>query len=327
MISLSELKAFVAAAEEESFSRAAEKLHLSQPAISQKIKSLEERFGVDLFLRYGRAVRVCEAGEALLPLANEVLAAALRLEDAMTGIHGEVVGDLVVGCSTSSGKYLLPILGAQFCLEYPSVRFRVQIYTRQGVVQRMLNERLGIGVVSTKVDTPDLEFQPFFDDEVILIVPQDHPWVDFGRAMPSDLLDQKLILREESAGTMEILREGLGQHHIEWSTLDPVMELGNSEAIVMAVEQGIGIGFVSTLSTSRSLALGRVKQIELEGMQLKRTIYIVKNKSYPLTRAQHRFWDFVTNRTQELVQRVRIDPADYESLLDGAVPAVAGSAD
>jgi DNA-binding transcriptional LysR family regulator len=326
MISLSELRAFIAAAEEESFSRAAERLHLSQPAVSQKIKSLEEHFGVDLFLRYGRAVRLCEAGEALLPLARQVMAAMLHLEDRMSGIHGDVVGDLVVGCSTSSGKYLLPILGAQFCQEYPLVRFRVQIHSREGVIDKLINERLGIGVVSKKIDLPELEYQPFFDDRVVMIVPRDHPWADYGRALPSDLLDQKVILREESAGTMEILREGLAQHDIEWGSLDRIMELGNSEAIVMAVEQGIGVGFVSSLSASRSLALGRVKQIRLEGLDLRRTIYMSKSAGCPLTRAQTRFWEFVMDRSEELMKLVQIDPAQLAAWVEKELQLEIGAA-
>src|SRR5512147_495892 len=106
MFQLSELRVFVVAAEELSFSRAAERLHLSQSAVSQNIQSLEREFGVDLFERRGRSVRLTEGGQALLPMAQEVSSAIQRMSEVMNGVEGEVAGELIVGCSTTSGKYL-----------------------------------------------------------------------------------------------------------------------------------------------------------------------------------------------------------------------------
>ena len=118
MVELAELKVFVAAAEEGSFSQAAKRLDYSQSAVSQRIKALEQTFGVALFLRRGRSVHLTEAGQMLLPLARDVLNAAHLLEDAMNNLEGQVVGELVIGCSTTSGKYLLPGLAAAFRQEY-----------------------------------------------------------------------------------------------------------------------------------------------------------------------------------------------------------------
>jgi DNA-binding transcriptional LysR family regulator len=305
MVELAQLKVFVAAAEEGSFSGAAGRLHLSQSAVSQNIQGLERDLGMKLFLRQGRSVRLSEAGQAMLPLARDVLGASRLMLDAMANIQNQVVGELVVGCSTASGKYLLPGLVAAFRREHSAVRVRISILSRDEVIARLLDERLSLGVVSRIIPHHDLDYQPFFDDRVILIVPAHHPWAEYGRALPSDLLDQPLILREDGAGTTEVLLQGLAAHSISPDMLDVVMEVGNAEAIEMAVEEGIGIAFVSELAAARGLALGRVKHIEVQGLDLRRTIYMARNLRCPLTRAQESFWTFVHDQRSVLAARLK----------------------
>jgi DNA-binding transcriptional LysR family regulator len=304
MTQLSELKVFVTAAEELSFTRAAERLHLSQAAVSQNIQALERQFGVELFIRRGRTLRLSEAGQALLPLAREVLNAARRLGKAMSEIEGEVAGELFVGCSTTSGKYLLPSLVAAFRREYPLVRVGVKVLTRDDVLSRLLDGRLALGVVSHRPDQLDLEYMPLFEDRVILIVAPEHPWAAYGRALPADLVDEPIIMREERAGTTQVVQEGLARHNISPDMLNIVLEIGNAEAIEMAVEEGIGIAFVSELAAARGLALGRVKQVEVVGLDLRRTIFMARSTREPLTRTQERFWEFVQSRRQLLAERI-----------------------
>ncbi len=305
MIQLSELKVFVTAAEESSFSRAAERLHLSQSAVSQNIQALGHEYGVELFERHGRSVRLTEAGQALLPMAQEVVSAITRMGEVMNGLDGKIAGQLVIGCSTTSGKYLLPNLVAAFRHEYPLVRVSIKILARDEVIARLIDERLALGVTSHKIEHHNLEYAPFFEDRVILIVPAHHRWAGFGRALPADLVDEPMIMREERAGTMQVLSEGLTPHGITIDMLNPIMEIGNAEAIEMAVEEGIGIAFISELAAARGLALGRVKKVEVEGLKLRRTIYLAHNVRHPLTRAQERFWTFVVDRREVFADEIR----------------------
>jgi DNA-binding transcriptional LysR family regulator len=304
MVQLSELKVFVIAADELSFSRAAERLHLSQSAVSQNIHSLEREFGVELFMRRGRSMQLTEGGQALVPMAQEVVNAIQRMSEVMNGLEGEVAGELLVGCSTTSGKYLLPNLFATFRREYPLVRVAIKVLSRDEVFGRLIDERLALGVVSHKLEHHDLEYAPFFEDRVVLIVPAQHHWVKYGRALPADLVDEPLIMREDRAGTSQVVSEGLAQHGVTLDMLNPVMEIGNAEAIAMAVEEGIGIAFVSEVAASRGLALGRVKKVEVEGLDLRRTIYLARNLRHPLTRTQERFWDFVVDRRAEFSAKI-----------------------
>jgi DNA-binding transcriptional LysR family regulator len=300
-----ELRVFVTAAEELNFSRAAARLHLSQSAVSQNIQAIEKAYGVELFLRHGRSVQLSDVGQAILPMAREVLNSIRLLEDSLVNVKGEVAGELTLGCSTTSGKYILPNLLAAYRREYPLVRSRVTINSRSTIVERLIDQTLALGVMSRRVEHRDLEYYALFEDKIILIVPNDHPWAHYGRALPADLLDQSFIRREESSGTSEVLFNALKQQGIMPDMMNIVMELGNAEAIEMAVEEGIGIAFVSELVAARGLALGRVKKVDIDGLDITQRIYIYRHVASVFTRAEARFWEFVqANRNQILTDAI-----------------------
>jgi DNA-binding transcriptional LysR family regulator len=313
-IEISQLRVFIAAAEERNFSAAAKKLHLSQSAISQNIQALEKAYGVELFIRRGRSVELSEEGQSILPTAREVINAARLLEDSLQNVHNEVGGELTIGCSTSAGRYLMPTLLSAFQREYSAVRPLVKILSRESVYERLLNETLPIGVSSKLLDHRDLECVPLLKDRVILIVPHNHPWAEFGRALPSDLLDQPLITREETSGTCEVVMEGLKTFDTSMDMLNITMELGNAEAIEMAVEHGVGIAFVSEMVAARGLALGRVSKVEIEGLDLHRTVYMARNIHRPFTRAQSLFWEYAQT------QYDRLNTDIWQSLVNFSTP-------
>lgn len=310
MIELSILRVFLVAAEEKNFSRAAERLNLSQSAVSQNIQSMERAYGVQLFTRRGRSVELSEAGQKILPMVREVLRAARLMEDGFQEINQQVGGELLIGCSTSAGKYLMPVLLSDFQRKFPAVHPRVKIMGRDGIYERLLNQSIPIGVASKNFEHRDLECLPLFDDHIHLIVPSEHPWAKYGQATPDDLIDQPIIMREEMSGTCETVMQGLKSFGITPDMLKVTMELGNPEAIAMAVERGVGIAFVSEMIAARGLLIGRIKKVELQGLDLKRTIYIARNVHYPLTRAQSLFWDFAQSQQEKLDFEVKTSLAN-----------------
>ena len=300
-MNIPELRVFVTAAEELNFSRAATRLHLSQSAVSQNIQAIEKCYGVELFLRHGRSVQLSDVGQSILPMAREVLNSIRLLEDSLINVKGEVAGELTLGCSTTSGKYIIPNLLAAFRREYPQVLTKVAINSRSAVVEHLLDQTLAIGVMSRRVEHRDLEYMPLLEDKIILIVPTDHPWAHYGRALPADLIDEPFISREETSGTSEVLFTALKQQGIMPDMMNIVMELGNAEAIEMAVEEGIGIAFVSELVAARGLALGRIKKVEIEGLDITQRIYIYRHTATVFTRAESRFWEFVQASRNQIV--------------------------
>ena len=215
----------------------------------------------------------------------------------MVSLQGDVVGEINIGCSTASGKYLLPGLIARFRQHFPHVRINVLVSSRNSVIDRLQSGQAALGVSSKRVEHRDLEYQDFFTDDVILIAPADHPWSGYRLVYPDDLLDEPMILREENSGTREVMLEALQTRDISPDMLNIAMVLGNAEAIEMAVEEGLGVAFISKLAAARGLALGRVVEIEVEGMALRRGISLVRNRRFPITHAQAEFWDFV-NQTE-----------------------------
>jgi len=312
MLNIDDLVVFVEAAECSNFSKAGRKLHLTQPAISQKISSLEDRFGVKLFTRQGRSMCLTESGQVLEPLAKEVIGLARRLDETMVSLQGKVIGEMTVGCSTASGKYLLPGLIALFRQQFPMVRINVEVTSRKSVLDKLSVGDCALGVSSKKIGHRDLEYKELFTDDVILVVPADHPWANYPQIHPDDLLDEPIILREEAAGTREVFLDALRQHDIFPDMLNVAMELGNAEAIEMAVEEGIGIAFISRLAANRGLELGNIAEVHVIGMDLMRTIYMVRNTNIIPTRAQLNFWDFVT--TPEAQNKLPGGPAVYEEV-------------
>ena len=300
MINLSELRVFVTAAEEGNFSRAAERLQLSQAAISQNIHALEKEYGVELFIRRGRSVELSESGQAILPLAREILHSSSRFEDAMRNATQQVSGDLLLGCSTSSGRYLMPILLSLFQKQFPAVRSRIKVLSRAEVLEQLLDETIPLGITSRVFEHHEIESLPIFSEKVILVVPFNHPWASNGVVEPGDIVGQPIIMREETSGTHATLLAGLRAHGITPDMLDVMMELGSSEAIELAVERGMGVGFVSEMVAARGLSLGLVKKVEMKGLPLERTIHLARRPNYPFTRAQSLFWSFAKEQRQRV---------------------------
>lgn len=304
MLNVHEMNVFLVAAETQNFSEAARQLHMTQPAVSMQIQSLEQRLGIHLFERSGRRIHLSEAGEALMPMARDLVNLSLRVEETMKSLGGEVVGHLKIGCSTTAGKYILPQLVARFRRMHPRVHVTVHTAGRDHVIQMLYDGVAHISVVSSQVNSRDIEIQPFFTDRVVLIVPADHPWANRNSVEPHELRDVAFILRDDTAGTRQVMEEGLFEHGIHPDDLKVVMELGNAEAIEMAVEEGIGVSFVSWLVAQRGVELGRIKIVGVEGLNLERKIYMAYHVRRAATNAQAEFWNFVHEPVNETLLKL-----------------------
>lgn len=294
MIELSKLEAFIYAAAHLSFSEAAKQLQLTQPTISHRIKMLEQELNVPLFDRSGHTLTLTEAGRVLLPWAQKLIHQALAMQAMMASLQDNVVGSLRVACSTAAGKYILPQLAARFCQRYPGMQVSILACTAHHVIPRLLAGEANLAVVSS-YDLCDRGFdcQAFFTDHISLIIPADHPWVERQAIEPADLLSETILLREPTAGTRRVLLTELAKHDISLVDLNVSLEIGNAEAIVKTVEAGYGIAFVSALSASWAVAQGGVVQMPVLGMELKRTIYMIRRGMMTANRSQETFWGFV----------------------------------
>jgi DNA-binding transcriptional LysR family regulator len=293
MIDLTKLQTFLHVTQNMSFSEAANHLHLTQPAVSHQIKNLEQDLGVKLFERSGSNLRLTDAGCFLLPHARKLVHEAIEVRQMMESLEDRVVGQLRIACSTTTGKYITPQFAARFHRRHPDVSVSVLNCPAPSVVEQLLSEEVELGVVSHEVCGDGMECQEFFNDHIVLIVTRDHPWASLPQITASELLEMPVILREPASGTHRALVVELGKHSITLDDLDVFMEVGNSEAIVKAVEAGFGVSFVSRLAAEWAIDTGSVVEVPVTGFDLRRTIYLIRPEIQKANRAIDAYWGFV----------------------------------
>ncbi|MDI3538412.1 MAG: hypothetical protein PWQ41_404 [Bacillota bacterium] len=293
-MNINQLRTLVALAECKSFSLAAEKLFLTQPAVSFQIHSLEEHFGARLVDRSGKRAELTEEGRLVWEFARQVLKLLAETEYKVSQLSQHVRGRLLVGASTIPGEYILPHLIGAFKEKFPEVQVSLEIGDSEEIRKKVLEQRLDLGIVGAIAPQGQLVATKVMEDELIVIVPPGHAWPSRARVAPSSLLAENFILREKGSGTREVLAQRLKEIGIDLADLKVVMELGSTEAILTAVEAGLGISVVSRWAADRALALGQVRQVYVEGLNLKRDLFLVRHKQSLPNRALEEFQNFLT---------------------------------
>ncbi|MGW8318102.1 MAG: LysR substrate-binding domain-containing protein [Candidatus Promineifilaceae bacterium] len=293
MLDAHQLHVFLTAAEKLNFTAAARQLHMTQPSVSQHIQALEQRFQVALFVRKGRKMVLTDAGEALVPLARRMVDWSVRIDETMESLRGQVYGHLKVGCSTTAGKYILPFLLTNFMQHYPQVKATCHVLPRAQAVADLCDGLIHLALASPSEFCNVVEFRRLLSDPIRLIVPLNHPWAQRSEIEPLELLSADFIQREEGSGTLEVAAKALEEVGLEIGQLRTVLTLGNAEAVALAVEEGLGAGFVSQFVASRLVA-GTVATVQVRGLCIQQDVYIGRNTTLPGTTAQDAFWSFVT---------------------------------
>lgn len=304
MIDTHKLRVFLAAAETLNFSQAAKRLHMSQPSVTQHIQNLENHFGIPLFVRAGRKLTLTEAGSTLVPMARDVVRAALRTDEIMDALKQDVHGHLWIACTTTPGKYVLPPLMADFLKKYPKVEASISV-TNRDEAMRLLNEgKAQIMLSSVFHYHSDIEFHKFITEPLVLIVPNNHPWSRRDMIDLDELPKANLILREPTSGAFQVVRDGLAMRGMDINELRKVLVLGNSEAIAFAVQEGIGVGFVSMMVAKR-IVKDQVAIVKIRDLELYEEIYIGQHRRLPATSAQMAFWNMATKSNNEVLKKIK----------------------
>lgn len=270
---------FRTVAEQLSFRKAAEQLYLTQPAVSQQIKALEEELGVLLFDRSGTQAKLTAAGASLLDYARRSRDLLLAAAHEVTALSGSFAGQLTLGASTTIAQYVLPHLLSEFCVEHPRVSPALISGNTEQIVSAVCDERVSLGFIEGPPRSRDVKAEPFLDDEIILIVPAAHEWAERLRVPCAEITSVPLIVRERGSGTRRIVEMALERRGIRRRSLRIVMELDSSEAIKSAVEAGFGVGFVSRWAVAKDARLGQgIRVAVLDGVGLHRQFLAVRRK-------------------------------------------------
>jgi DNA-binding transcriptional LysR family regulator len=304
MIDLNKLRAFLYAAESLSFSKAARRMHLTQPTVSHHIKSLEIDMRVELFDRSGSELQLTEAGRILQPWARKLIRQAIEMQEMMDSLQNKIVGSIRIACSTTTGKYLLPQLAARFHDQYPWVKITILSCTPDYVVAHLLEEDANLGVLSREVSGDSIDCQEFFEDHIILIAPAEHPWAQRPFIEPTDILDEPFIVRERTAGTRRVMLDVLNKHDISLDDLNVYLEVGNAEAIVETVAAGFGVSFVSRLAAACALEQGKIVEVPVADLDLRRKIFMIRRGIDVRNRAQEAFWGYIHDPSNQDLLRL-----------------------
>lgn len=295
-----QLRVFLTVAEKKNFSRAAEVLNLTQPAISQHIHALEEYYRVRLFDRSNKKVELTKAGSILYSYAKQILTLHQAAERAVTDLIELVKGKIVVGASMTIGEYVLPRLVGAFSNKFPEVELAMIIGNTAMVYEQTLEGNIDIGLVEGEVEEhSNLKVEPFLTDEMVLIVPPGHPLANEPFVTPENLRQCTFILREEGSGTRLITEDTLLQLNIQPAR---VIQLGSTEAIKQAVEAGLGISFLSKWVIRKELTLGTIKPVRLTDVAVTREFKIIRNRTKFQSRACEEFARYIVS--DDVIERI-----------------------
>jgi DNA-binding transcriptional LysR family regulator len=287
-----QLVAFCSVVERRSFSQAAERLGVTQPAVSLQVRALEKRLGTQLLDRSGRRVEPTEAGWRLYRGAQRMLALEDQIvSDVAATTEGELAGDLVLGASTGPAAIAVPIVLCEFQRENPGVRVFLTVSDTHTVVERVAARELELGIVGASRRHRGVRFEPFFSDQVILACPPGHRFA--GRSVTLDeLRDESLILMQEGAGVRQIVEDALRRRGVRLRELDVRLELGLQESVRAAVAAGFGVTFISRTAVESDLEAGTLAEAAVEGLEATREISLASATGRARTRVADAFVRF-----------------------------------
>jgi DNA-binding transcriptional LysR family regulator len=290
-----QLAAFVAVVEKKSFSQAADRLGVTQPAVSLQIRALEERLGTQLLDRSGRRVEPTEAGHLLYRNAQKMLQLEQNLVEELGQEDGDLRGTLAIGASTGPGGHLVPLLLCEFQRDHPGLGVSLSISDTHTVIEQVAERTLELGVVGASRRHRSLEFEPLVRDEIVLAVPPGHRFA--GKTVPlSRLAEETVLAMQPGAGVRQVVEEELRAAGVNLREVSSRLELGLQESVKSAVAAGYGVTFISRTAIEGELAAGTLAAARVQGIDPARQIYVVRASGRVPTRAADAFLKFARGR-------------------------------
>ncbi|MBY7144137.1 LysR family transcriptional regulator [Virgibacillus sp. NKC19-3] len=280
------LVVFVEVVERGNFSRTAESLHMSQPAVSQYIAALEKAFGVQLLERNNKFVRKNRAGEIVYQYAKEILRSYKQMEVLVSDLKNVPGGELRIGASYTIGEYLLPQILAHLQRDYTRILPTVSIGNTEDIGQKLVNHEIDIGLVEGEFSHRQLAVEHFAIDDMYVIAGRNHALMKKDTIMTADLEGHTWIIREEGSGTRKMLEDFFTKHEIK---PERVLTFGSTQVIKEGVASGLGISLLSELTLKKELQLDLIQKLEVEDTPMQRNFSIIKNHQEFHPKALHVF--------------------------------------
>ncbi|MBF0623939.1 MAG: LysR family transcriptional regulator [Magnetococcales bacterium] len=290
------LRVFFAVAKHLSFTRAAEELYLTQPAVTFQIRQLEEHFNTRLFDRHHNRISLTEAGATVYSYAERILELYRETEKAINEMTGVTRGLVKLGASTTIGEYLLPRILSGYNQMFPGVQIRLTVHNTRLVIRKLEDATIDVGMVEGPVKNKNITVKTCTEDELVAILPPGHPLAQLEEIPPLRLKEFPFVSREEGSGTRAVIGEFLGKAGVPYEQLDTVLELGSTEAVKGAVEGGGGFSIVSSAALRKEMSLRTLAIRRIKGVTMKRKINFVYQKQKFRSKAVEEFFNYALER-------------------------------
>ena len=258
------LQVFYTVAKLLSFTKAAETLHMTQPAVTFQVRQLEEHFNTRLFDRTHNRVTLTEAGRKSYEYAEEIFELYAEMENSVKELTGDVSGILTLGASTTIAEYMLPNLLSGFTKEYPDIQLRLKVSNTEGIVSMIENSMIDLGIVEGPVTNKNLLVEVCRVDHLVVIVPPEHELSTKQSISMDELMHFPFVVREEGSGTRDVIMGYVTKMGLDKNNLNICLELGSPESIKGAVEAGMGVSIVSNATIQKEIQLNLLKKVDLD---------------------------------------------------------------
>jgi DNA-binding transcriptional LysR family regulator len=289
-----QVKIFVAVAQKKSFSKAADMLFISQPAVTSNVKKLEDELGVTLFNRKSKNISLTEGGQLFYRYAVELMNLYAKAEFSLSGYKKNIEGTLEIYASTIPNQYLLPYIVKAFKEEYPLIGFTIRHKASGEVLEEILSGSINFGFVGAKCYSDVLEYIDFYDDRLVLITSPEKEF-SIDPIKISSLVGEDILLREEGSGTRLLFEKALKENKLDVSMFGSQTLNDSLEAIKNMVALGVGISMVPYISVKQEVASGQLRKYEIGDLDLKRSFSLVYCKNRCLSPIEEKFKNFISN--------------------------------
>ena len=293
-MNLDHLNTYIEVVKTGNFSEVAKKLGISQPAVSFQIQKLEQDLGVRLIDRKQKKLTLTEPGKRILSFAQKVQDEYGSMLEDINQLREDVIGNLFISASTIPGDFILPPLLSEFKSLHPSVQIQVIVSDSGQVIEDVENGTYDVGFCGVLPENKDMKAVKIAEDEIVLIVAAGHPFAGRKSVSFMEITEEPFIAREETSGTQKSVTSLLSKAGFDISLCKPSLILGTTEAVVSAVESRSGIAFVSNFAIKKSLSLGMIQAVNVEGLTLKRDFYCIYHKERVVSRLLDEFISFIT---------------------------------
>ena len=292
------LQVFHAVAKQLSFTKAAEVLFMTQPAVTFQIKQLEEHFNTRLFDRGHGRITLTPAGDLVLDYAERILGLSAEMDVRLSEMTGEVGGSLLVGGSTTIAEFMLPRILGEFKSKYPKVKPRLVVGNSETIETRVAEHTIDIGFIESPSHQPNLSTEASCEDELLVICSRKFPLAKLKEVTPQQLVQHPYVSREPGSGTREFTDAYLSKAGVEVEAINVVMEMGSPVALIGVVETGLGFAIASRASVENALCNGEIVAIPLKP-RLTRSLSMVYPKEKFRSRLVTAFVEYASKRLKE----------------------------